>query len=425
MTSEIIAWSLSVIGILSSLFLWMRSSKIAMDLDFHKKIILEKDVQIQGKDKLLLEARESQKNLKDSVENTFKALAQDTLSAQTESFLKLASERLDRKTVEAKNVLDERTAIFHKLVEPIEKTLTQVRSEISDFEKKRGEQFGHISEQLKNVVLSSEGLQKEAQSLSTALRRPEVRGSWGEMQLKRVVEMAGMSSHCDFEEQVSVKTETSSLRPDMVINLPNKRILAVDSKAVLTAYLESLEVESVEQKKILRLKHAQNIRNHVKLLSRKDYWDQFENSPDFLVLFIPNEGFLDAALEVDRDLFESAWAQKVIIATPTTLIALLKAVAYGWQQSEMADNANRVIESAKEFYDRLLPWLSHLDKVGTKLNDSVASFNSAVGSLETRVLPSAKRLKDLGLVAKGEIDAPGQIDVSPRKLAPPESETEV
>jgi DNA recombination protein RmuC len=422
--SEILAWTLALIGLSTGIFYWLKASRLSMTLEFQTQTLKEKEQQILSKEQQIVDSREEQKSMKNAVENTFKALAQDTLALQTESFLKLAAERLDRKTVEAKGVLDEKTALFHKLVEPIEKTLTQVRSEISDFEKKRVEQFGQISEQLRNVVQSSEGLQKEAHSLSTALRRPEVRGNWGEMQLKRVVEMAGMSSHCDFEEQVSVKTENSSLRPDMVIHLPNKRVLAVDSKAVLTAFLESLETESPEQKKVLRLKHAQNIRSHVKLLARKDYWDQFENSPDFLVLFIPNESFLDAALEVDRELFENAWEQKIILATPTTLIALLKAVAYGWQQSEMTENAVRVIESAKEFYDRLLPWLSHLEKVGVKLNDSVGAYNAAVGSLEARVLPSARRLKDLGLLPKSDADAPSQIDTIARVVASQEPEAE-
>jgi len=352
----------------------------------------------------------------EKMEQTFKALASESLQKQSEIFLSLASERLDKKTVEARGLLEEKTATFNKLVEPIERALSQVQREMSAFEKSRSEQFGQISEQLKNVVNSSETLQKEAQSLSFALRRPEVRGSWGEIQLRRVVELAGMSAHCDFEEQVSVKTEKGYQRPDMLVRLPNDRVIAVDSKAVLSAYVESLETENADQRKILREKHAQNLRLRIRELSQKAYWEQFSNTPDFVVLFIPNEAFLEAAVEVDRALLESAWQENIIVATPTTLVALLKAIAYGWQQNEMTKNAEKIIEAAKEFYDRLLPWIEHMEKVGVRLEDAMKSYNDSIGSLETRVLPSTRKLKELGLKSDKEVPDLSPVTTSSRPI---------
>ncbi|MEQ1877856.1 MAG: DNA recombination protein RmuC [Bdellovibrionia bacterium] len=362
------------------------------------------------------------------LEQTFKALASETLQNQSESFLKLASERLDKKTAEAKGVLDERAMLFQKLVEPIEKTLTQVQRDMGAFEKNRGEQFGKISEQLRSFAVNTEVWQKEAKSLSQALRRPEVRGSWGELQLRRVVELAGMSAHCDFEEQVTVRTEGGgNLRPDMIVKLPNERILVVDAKAVMAAYLDYAETDDPDKRNEARARHAVNIRTRVRELSLKAYWDQFEGTPEFVILFIPNEAFLEAACETDRSLIEDALKEKIIIATPTTLVALLKAVAYGWQQNQITENAQKVVEAAKELYDRLTPWLSHLDNVGSHLDEAMKSYNSAVGSLDSRVLPSARRLKELGL-SQNSIETPNVVSTSKRSVKTveaPKSEIEV
>ncbi|HEX4923111.1 MAG TPA: DNA recombination protein RmuC, partial [Bdellovibrionales bacterium] len=299
--------------------------------------------------------------------------------------------------------------------EPIEKTLGQVQREMNELEKKRAEQFGQITEQLKIFSQNSEILHKEARSLAQALRRPEVRGSWGELQLRRVVELAGMSAHCDFEEQVSVRSEDGLLRPDMIVHLPNKRVLVVDAKAVMAAYLDYVEQEDGDLKLAAKAKHATNIRTRVRELSLKAYWDQFEQAPEFVILFIPNEAFLEAACEVDRALIEDSLQEKIIIATPTTLVALLKAVAYGWQQSQIAENAQKVIGAAKELYDRLMPWLKHLDNVGSHLDEAMKSYNSAVGSLDSRVLPSARRLKELGLDHE-MIETPETVSTSKRTV---------
>ncbi len=340
------------------------------------------------------------------LENNFQILATRALHQQSEEFLKLASERLDRKTVEAKSIFDEKTLAIQKLVEPIEKTLSEVQTNLSDFERRRVEQFGQITEQIRNVVKSSEILQKETQVLSSALKKPEVRGSWGEIQLKRLMEIAGMSVHCDFSEQVTVQSEKGQLRPDVTVNLPNKRILVIDAKVVLTSFVEYLESDKDEVKLKARERHSFHVKSKIKELSMKSYWDQFQESPEFVILFIPNEAALQIALEDDRGLLEMAWESKVIIATPTTLIALMKAVAYGWQQQEVAENAQKIFESTQDLFERLSIWQDHLKKVGVKLSESVASYNQSVGSLENRVLPSIRKIQQIGATQKEVTELP-------------------
>jgi DNA recombination protein RmuC len=334
------------------------------------------------------------------MENGFQTLAVQVLNQQSEAFLKLATERLDRKTVEAKGVFDEKTVAIQKLVEPIEKTLSQVQNNLSEYERRRVEQYGQLSEQIKNVARSSETLQKETQVLSNALKRPEVRGSWGEMQLRRLMELSGMSKHCDFSEQVSVATDKGALRPDVVVHLPNKRILVVDSKVVLTSFLEYLEAATDEQRQRARLKHLTHVKAKIRELSQKSYWEQFEESPEFAILFIPNEAALHIAIEDDRELLETGWKERVIISSPTNLIALMKAVAYGWQQQEVAENAQKIFENTQELFDRLMVWLDHFKKSGARLGESVTSYNQSVASLESRVLPAIKRIQTFGATTK-------------------------
>lgn len=350
------------------------------------------------------------------MENGFQSLAVQVLNQQSEAFLKLATERLDRKTVEAKGVFDEKTSAIQKLVEPIEKTLSQVQNNLSEFERRRVEQFGQLSEQIKNVARSSESLQKETQVLSNALKKPEVRGSWGEMQLRRLMEIAGMSSHCDFSEQVSVATEKGALRPDVVVHLPNKRILVVDSKVVLTPFLEYLEATNDEQRQRARLKHLAHVKAKVKELAQKSYWDQFPESPEFAILFIPNEAALHIALEDDRELLEAGWKEKVIISSPTNLIALMKAVAYGWQQQEVAENAQKIFANTQDLFDRLVIWLDHFKKSGARLAESVGSYNQSVASLESRVMPAIKRIQTLGTSSTKEIPEVNFIETQVRDL---------
>jgi DNA recombination protein RmuC len=359
---------------------------------------------------------------KEELEKSFQALASKALETNSDQFLRLATERLDRKSMEHVNTLKEKSEQFQQIVTPINEIIKKLETDITKVEKERLEQFSKITEQLKSVTDASDSLRKEASSLSSALRRPEVRGSWGELQLKRVVELAGMSQYCDYEEQVSLKKEESLQKPDMVVRLPNDRVLVIDSKAVLDAFLDAVEADTPEKRQVALERHAKNLRARVKELAKKSYWDQFENTPDFVVLFVPNEALLQAAVEQDRDILEDALSDRIIVATPTTLVALLKAVAYGWQQESIAENAMEVIKTSKELYERVAKWVDKMGDVGTKLQSATRSYNEAVGSLERRVLPSARRIKDLGLKEMADLPNLAEIDLNARELKAVEPE---
>jgi len=265
------------------------------------------------------------------------------------------------------------------------------------------------------MVLTNQQLQKETGNLVTALRRPEVRGRWGEVTLKRVVELSGMSEHCDFTEQVSVTTEDGRLRPDMVVHLPASREIVVDSKVSLDAYIDATTVTDEEQRKVLIEKHSQHVRNHMKALTNKKYWDQFAQAPEFVVMFIPGESFLSAALSVDHTLIEDGMENKVIIATPTTLIALLRAVAFGWRQEQIAKHAQEIATLGKEIYDRFEPFLGHVNKTGGCLSQATVAFNKMVMSLERRVMVSVRKFKELGAAGDKELPEAEPIEQIPMK----------
>lgn len=383
----IVGW-IACVGLLFHLF------KVKAELAKEKA---EKELRAQEMERRLSEQKAFFQETQNQMEKIFKGLASETLESQSKNFLNLAAERLDKKTTEASGTLNEKVLEFQKLLAPMKETLAKLQSDLSSVEKERNEQFGKIAQQLTQVTLTSERLKEEASSLSKALRRPEVRGSWGEIQLKRVVELAGMNAFCDFEEQVSVRDdEKNLLKPDLIVRLPNNRMVVVDSKAVLDAFLDAVEAPSPEEKKKALERHAKNLRSRVQDLSKKSYWGQFEQSAEFAVLFIPNEALLSAAVEIDKSIIEDALKEKIIIATPTTLVALLKAIAYGWSQNQITENAQNMINQAKEFYERLTPWLKHLARVGANLESATKSYNEAIGSLDSRVLPSARKLKELG-----------------------------
>jgi DNA recombination protein RmuC len=445
-----IAGALAVVGCVSSLYLYRFYSKrsfmydvLEKDLQAAKQEIAEHRAFEQEREKefrelyseknrleaKLTEREESyQRELaqfnkqKEELEKSFQALASKALETNSDQFLRLATERLDRKSMEHVNTLKEKSEQFQQIVTPINEIIKKLETDITKVEKERLEQFSKITEQLKSVTDASDSLRKEASSLSSALRRPEVRGSWGELQLKRVVELAGMSQYCDYEEQVSLKKEESLQKPDMVVRLPNDRVLVIDSKAVLDAFLDAVEADTPEKRQVALERHAKNLRARVKELAKKSYWDQFENTPDFVVLFVPNEALLQAAVEQDRDILEDALSDRIIVATPTTLVALLKAVAYGWQQESIAENAMEVIKTSKELYERVAKWVDKMGDVGTKLQSATRSYNEAVGSLERRVLPSARRIKDLGLKEMADLPNLAEIDLNARELKAVEPE---
>ncbi|MEM7795404.1 MAG: DNA recombination protein RmuC [Cyanobacteria bacterium P01_C01_bin.118] len=348
--------------------------------------------------------------------DAFQALSAQALQTNNEAFLSLAHTQLGQFHTQSKGELYQRQQAIDGLVQPLRSSLAKVETYLQDLESKRVSAYSQLREQITHLATGQLQLQTETANLTKALRAPNVRGRWGEIQLKRVVEIAGMVEHCDFTQQVAIANNT--LRPDMVVQLPQQRHIVVDAKAPLSAYLDALDITD-EALRITKLKeHAQQVRRHIQQLSQKAYWDQFPTSPEFVVLFLPGEIFFSAALEQDPGLIETGIAQRVILATPTTLIALLKAVAYGWQQDAVTENAQQISALGRELYDRMRVFSGHMQKMRRGLETTVDTFNKAVGSLESRVLVSARKFKTLGAGSGDELDSIEPIDRQPRRLHP-------
>jgi DNA recombination protein RmuC len=355
----------------------------------------------------------------------FQALAADALSSNNESFLQLARTSLEKYQAEAAGDLEARQKAVETLVNPIKESLTKVDAQIQRIENDRSQAYGSLTAQVQSLISTQEQLRSETGNLVKALRTPNVRGRWGEIQLKRVVEISGMLNYCDFEEQVSVNTIDGRLRPDLVVKLPGGKSIVVDAKTPLQAYLDAVETTDDEVRKAKLQEHAQQVRAHMAQLGSKSYFSQFQPAPEFVFMFLPGEAFFSAALEQDPGLIEYGVNQGVIPASPTTLIALLKAVAYGWNQEKIAENAQKISELGKELYERLRIFATHIGAVGKDLDRTVDSYNRAVGSLESRVLVSARRFPELGAPSVLEIPEPAQIATTSRTLALVWAEEEV
>ena len=341
---------------------------------------------------------------------TFDSLAGKALDRHTETFLRLARENLSRLQEQAAARLEEKEKGIEHLVRPIRETLEKTEQQIRRMENERREAFGTLTEQLRAMSEAQNRLQLETRHLVQALRRPEVRGQWGEMTLRRVVELAGMAEHCDFSEQVHRATEGGAVRPDMIVHLPDRRRIVVDAKTPLDAYLEAVEATDDALREQALQRHARNLRNHVRQLASKAYWEQFEDTPDFVVLFIPGDQFLSHALTTDPGLLEYALGNRVILATPSSLIALLRAIAYGWRQEALAENAEEIRRLGEELYGRLATFTEHLARVGKSLDGSIKAYNQAVGSLDARVLPAARRFGELGIQTRKPLREPEPLE---------------
>jgi len=353
----------------------------------------------------------------EDLQNAFKALAADALKSNNTSFLQIAQETLKRFQSEAKGDLEARQKAVADLVAPVRDSLNKVDAQIQQIEVARGEAYGDLKAQVQSLITTQKELQSQTGNLVRALRTPNVRGRWGEIQLRRVVEIAGMLSYCDFSEQETVTTDSGRIRPDLVVKLPGGKHVVVDAKTPLQAFLDAFETTDEEARRTCLANHARQVRDHINTLAGKKYWEQFETTPEFVVMFLPGETFFSAALEQDTGLIEHGVLNRVIPASPTTLIALLKAINYGWNQEKLARNAQEISALGKELHERLRKLAGHITGVGTNLDRAVEAYNQAVGSLETRVLVSARKFAELGASVAEEIPPLEPIETTSRALS--------
>ena len=363
-------------------------------------------------DTRLEEMRLAQQRLTD----TFQALSGEALRQNNESFLQLAKQELDRVREATATDTTQKHQAIDALLLPVREGLAAYQAKLLEIETQRTDSFATLAERLESVAKASESLRGETATLGRALRSANTRGSWGEVQLRRVCELAGMIDHCDFQTQATVTSEDGRLRPDMIVNLPGGTTIVVDSKAPLTAFLEAVATDDDSRRRELFGQHAVHVRRHVEALSRKSYSEQFAQAPEFVVLFLPSEALFSAALEHDPALIEQGVTQGVIIATPTTLIALLKAVAMGWRHERIAETAQEVSALGRQLYERLCTLGEHFDELGRHLGKAVGSYNKGIASLEKRVLVTARKFQALGAGGEKELDDPGTIEIVPTML---------
>ena len=391
-------------------------SQVRKELEVETTSKVEAFTRLEESQKGLEEQKALIETMKAEMTDTFNALSSAALKSSSEDFLRLASEHLGKVVAETKGKLGEHQVAIDGLIKPLHEALKRYEEQVRLIEESRHKAYGSLEEQLRSLASTHEQLQKETSNLVSALKKPQVRGRWGEITLRRVAELSGMSAHCDFTEQISVETESGRLRPDMVVHLPMEREIVVDAKVSLDAYLDALSALTEDERKAKLEKHAQQVRAHMNKLGSKEYWTQFKQSPEFVVLFIPGESFLSSALDVDGTLIEDGIQKRVIIASPTTFIALLMAIAYGWRQEQITKNAEEISTLGKELYERIYTVVKHFIDIGSAIGKAMDSYNKVVGSMELRVLPSVRKFKELGVTSAEEIPVLEQINRVPRSL---------
>ena len=390
-----------LIGLVTGALIGYLATRTSLITLHQKELLLKADENIiLSRQNSVLQAKvEAQANSLDEVRkamvDTFKSAASDALTQNNKQFMDLAKSQLETHVKDAEGNLDERKSAIAEMLKPVKESIDSYKKRIEELEKGSEKTFGQVTEMLSNIQITNASLQKETGALVNALRNPRVRGKWGEIGLKRVVEFSGLSAHCDVVEQVYTEGEDSVLKPDMIINLPGNSHVVVDSKLPLDAYLQALETDDEISRNLLFAKHAKDLRDHVNRLSKKQYWSQFQNTPDFVVLYMEVESALNVALMTDKTLLQDAMNNKIILTTPTTLIVVLKSVAMSWQQHNITENALEIMEAAMDFYGRVNVFADHLDKMGGGLKTALKGYNDAIGSWESRVLPSGRKLEQL------------------------------
>ena len=418
-SAPLLPW-LVVLPVIALVVGWLIGRRRAHELELE---LAQVRAELGSQDALVQEREQALELAAMRVRTGFDAAAAEALRGNSEVFLQMARQALAQQQQLAERQLTEREKAVESMLAPVREALQRTHEQITRIEKERAETFGALRSSIESVALGQQALQRETRNLVTALRRPEVRGQWGEMTLRRLAELAGMVEHCDFVEQVHVAGEDGALRPDMIVNMPDGRQLVVDVKTPLDAYLSAVEAQDDAARDAALKRHAQAVTERVRALASKAYWAQFEHSPDFVVLFIPGDQFLAAAVAEVPSLLEDAVRQHVIIATPTSFVALLKAVAYGWRQNALAENAARIQELAEDLYKRLARFGDHMARVGRALGQSVDAYNSAVGSLERQVLPGARKFTELGLRPGKEIEEIAPVEKLARDPRLPEADT--
>ena len=398
----------------------LRVSQKRIEEEQKLRATAEKDAESQRAN--LIEQRRLLDDAQVKLREAFQSLAGEALKSSSDQFIELAKAKFDTLQKEAQGDLEQRKVAIQSMVNPLETALKDLRSEVSRVESARQEAYGSLRSEVQLLALTSKELREETGGLVNSLKQPQVKGKWGELTLRRAVELAGMSPHCDFEEQLSVDTEEGRLRPDLIVHLPGGTQIVVDAKVPLHAALKVVSAHSDAEYREALIQHAALVRNHINGLSSKEYWKQFEPTPEFVVLFVPGESFFSAALEQDRTLIEDAIEKRVVLASPTTLIALLRAIAYGWKQQLVAENAERIKDLGKELYDRVVKFAEHLSEIAKGLERASKAYNNAVASFDSRLIPSARKFKEMGV---GSADVPQiePIETFPRPLlSTPDSE---